>query len=93
MHFREPEIQHLHIAVRGDLDIGGLQIAMNDPLLVGGFQRFSDLPGDLQRLAQGESAARDAIGQRRALDQFENQPAHALAVFQPVNRTDMRMIQ
>jgi len=33
---RDPEIQHLHCAVGLDLDIGGLQIAMNNAFLMRG---------------------------------------------------------
>ena len=49
---REAEVEHLHHAVRRDLDVRGLQIAMDDPLLVGGFERLGDLPRDRQRLVE-----------------------------------------
>ncbi len=38
--FGQTEIEHLHHAVRFDLNIAGLQIAVNDALFVGGLQRF-----------------------------------------------------
>ena len=44
--FGETEVQHFHDAVRPDLDVGGLQIAMDDALLVSGFQRFGDFSRD-----------------------------------------------
>ena len=47
---REPEIQHLHGAVRPHLDVGRLQVAMDDALLVRGLERFGDLSRDWQRL-------------------------------------------
>ncbi len=53
--FGETEIQHLHRAVRAHLDVGGLQIAMDDPLLVRGFERFGNLPGDRQHLVERHS--------------------------------------
>jgi hypothetical protein len=30
--FREPEVQHLDVAVGSELDVGRFQIAMNDPV-------------------------------------------------------------
>ena len=45
----EPEIEHLGGALPCDLDVGGLQVTMDDATLVRVFQRFSDLPGDVER--------------------------------------------
>ena len=42
-------------AVRRDLDVGGLQVAVDDPLFVRDLERLGDLPRDGQRFA--ESAA------------------------------------
>ena len=43
---------------RGDLDVGRLQIAMDDAALVRGVERVGNLPGDRQRL--GDRHAREA---------------------------------
>ena len=59
--FGETEVQHLHHAVGAHLDVGGFQIAMNDPLLVRGFEGFGDLPGDGQRFIERDRAAGDAL--------------------------------
>ena len=40
---RQAEVEHLHDAVRSQLDVGRLQVAVDDPLLVGGFERLGDL--------------------------------------------------
>ena len=42
-------------------DVGGLQIAMDDALLVRGFQRFCDLLSEGKRLVYRNRAARDAV--------------------------------
>ena len=46
----EPEVENLHRAVGPYLDVRGLQITMNDALVVGGLQCFSDLARDGERL-------------------------------------------
>ena len=48
----QTEVEHLDRAVGADLDVRGLQIAMDDPLLVRGFERVGDLPRDRQRLVE-----------------------------------------
>ena len=42
----DAEIEHLDRAVQSNLDVGRLEIAMNDALLVGRFERVGDLSGD-----------------------------------------------
>ena len=46
----QPEVQHLHGAVGPDFDVCRLEIAVDDPLLVGGFERHGDLLRDRQRV-------------------------------------------
>ena len=54
--FREAEVQHLHRAVGPHLDVRGLEIAVDDPLLVRRFERLGDLLRDRQRFVERESA-------------------------------------
>ena len=42
----QAEVEHLHGAVRADLDIGRLEVAMRDAEFVRGLERVGDLPGD-----------------------------------------------
>ena len=58
---REAEVEHLHRAVGAHLDIRGLQIAMDDALLVRRFERLRDLLRDRQRLVERNRAPRDAL--------------------------------
>ena len=55
-HLRQSEIQHLYRAVGLDLDVAGLQVAMNDAFLVGRLQRVRDLARDSQRFVQRNRA-------------------------------------
>ena len=76
-----------------DLDIGRLQIAVNDSLLVRRVERIGDLPRNRQCLAHRQRARRQALGERLTLDQLENQPMNAVALLEPVDGADVRMIQ
>ena len=91
--FREPEVEHLHRAVVADLDVGRLQIAMDDAQLVRGFQGLRDLLRDRQRVGQRDGPMRDALRERLPLDQFEHQRMRGAAVFEPIDRGDARMIE
>ena len=68
-----PKSKHLHRAVGSQLDVRGLQIAVDDPLLVRRFERLRDLLRDRQRLVDGNRPVRDAIGERRSLDQLQHE--------------------
>ncbi len=69
----QTEVQHFDYAFGGEFYIGGLEIAMNDALLVRGFKRAGDLFGDLQPLLQRNRALPDSLRQRWTLDQLHHQ--------------------
>ena len=46
-----------------------------------------------QRLIERQRAFRQTIGERLAVDQFQNQRADAVALFDPVDRADVRVIE
>ena len=74
---RQPKVQHLHRAVVLDLDVGGLQVAVDDPLLVRRLQRIGDLFRDRQRLVDPECTSSDPIGERRSLHEFHDERGRA----------------
>ena len=90
---REAEIEHLHGPVRADLDVGRLEIAMDDALLVRRVERLGDLPRDRQRLVERDRTSCDAVGERLTLDQFHHERLHTSAVFEAVDGGDVRMVQ
>ena len=91
---REAEVQHLHRAVGPQLDVRGLQIAMNDALLVRGFERLGNLPRDRQRVVERNRSLERCARRASAVDEL-----HARARCMPsrfleaVDRGDVRMIQ
>ena len=90
---RQSEVQHLHDAIGSQLDVGGLQVAVDDALLVRGFEGFGDLLGDGERFINRNRTLGDAIRQRRPLDQFHHQRDGARALFEAVNLRDVGMVQ
>ena len=66
---------------------------MNDPLLVRRFERVGDLLRHRQRLIEWNGALRDAVGQRRTLDELHHQRRRVGGVFQAVDRGDVRMVE
>ena len=68
-----------------ELDVGRLQVAVDDALLVRGLERLGDLPGDERASSTGIGASSDSVGERRPLDQLHHQRIDAVAFFQPVD--------
>ena len=89
---RQPEVEDLHRTVGPHLDIGRFQIAVDDSLLVRGFERLGDLFRDRERFIEWNRALRDSIGKRGTFDQFEHQRRRAIALLEPVNRGNVRMV-
>ena len=66
---------------------------MDDPLLVGRFEGFGDLLGDGQGFVDRDRPLRDAVRQRRPLDEFKDQRLDAVRLLQPVDAPDVGMVQ
>ena len=66
---------------------------MNDPLLVRRFQRVGDLLGDGKSFVEWNRAARDALREIVALNEFHDERGGARTFFEPVDGGDMRMIE
>ena len=90
---RQPEVEHLHDAVRPELDVGWLEIPMDNPSLVGSLQRLGDLLCDRQCVIDRNRPLRNAVGERRSFHEFQDQRTDAAALLKAVNRRDVRMIQ
>ncbi len=90
---RQPEVEHLHRAIGSQLDVRWLQVPVDDPLLVSGFEGLGDLLRDRQCLVDWNRALCDSVGERRPLDQFHDERRHAVALLEAVDVRDVRMVQ
>ena len=75
----QTEIQHLHHAVRTQLDIRRLQVPVDDSVLVGRLQRLGDLARDRKRFVQWNGSSSHSLRKRRPIDELQYQRAYALA--------------
>ena len=69
----QAKIEHLDLTIGRQRDVRGFQIAVNDALLVCGFERFSNLRGNGSRLVGWNRTLSNAVGERRSLDQLEHE--------------------
>src|SRR5439155_19662786 len=76
-----------------NFDIRGLQIAMNDPLLVCRFQRVGNLSRDGETLVEWNRTACDALREILTLDQLHDERGDAIRFFESMDAADVRMIQ
>ena len=90
---RKAEVEHLDGAIRPQLDVRRLQVAVDDAVLVGGFDRFDDLSRDWQGIVERKRTLCDTVGEGRALDQLEHQRVNVPTFFESVDRSDVRMVE
>ena len=91
--FAKPKSSTLTVPSRSQLDVRGLQIAMDDSLFVRGLERVGDLSRNWQCFLDREWPLRDPISQRRPFDEFEDQRVHGAGFFEAVDGADVGMIQ
>ena len=92
-HFRQTEIEDLQPAVASELNVGWLEIPMNDALLVRCLQGLRDLPGDPERFLNRQRATHHPIGEGFALHQFHNEKVAPGALLEIVNGGDVAVAQ
>jgi hypothetical protein len=68
----QAEVQDLDPPVRGQEDIGGLEVAVRDRLRVGGGEAMGHVYRGLDRLAQRQGALAQPFAQRLALEQLRD---------------------
>ena len=66
--FRQAEIENLGVAARGDENICGLDVAMDDALRVRGVERVGNLNSQVEDFFEQHGLAADAALQRLAVE-------------------------
>ena len=89
----EAEVEDLHPAVAGDEDVLGLQVAVDDALVVRGGEAAGDLDGVVDGLARRQRRGADARAQRLAFEQLRDDVGRAVVAADVVDGEDVRMIE
>ena len=94
IHFlRHPEVGDVDPPGLIEKDVAGLDVAVHHIVFVREVQRVRDLPGNRQRLAGRDRAAREPVGQRFAVNQIHREIMLAGLHAEIVNRDDVRMLE
>ena len=87
---RQPKVHNLNLAGRRDVDVRGLDVAMDEALTVRVIQREADLPPKLGHHAWRRG---DERVQRAALDVLDHQIRPLVILADVVDRHDVRVVQ
>ena len=87
----QPEVEHLDPTLRRHGDVVGLQVAVDDALLVRLVQRLGDLRRDRDRLGDGNRSFLNPLAQRHAAHELHHQEVDALLGVEVVDHPDVGM--
>ena len=91
--FGEPEVQHLDRAVAPHFDVCGLEVAMDDPVLVRGFERLCDLSRDRECLFDWNRPAGDVVRKRLAINELQREGICAGVLLEAVDPGNVRVVE
>ena len=89
----EAEVEDLDAAVLRDEEVLGLQVAVDDPLLVRRGEAVRDLQRVVDRLSRRQLPARERRAQRLAFEQLLNDVGRALVRADVVDGRDVGVVQ
>ncbi len=89
----QSKVQDLDLSLGSDLDVGGFQVPMDDPLLMGGLDTFGDLTADLQGLFYWQWPFGYFLSQSFTFHQLQAEKANTIRFFQFIDSCDVGMIQ
>ncbi len=89
----QAEVEDLDAAVPGDEDVLGLQVPVDDALLVGRGEPGGDLRGVFHGSPRREGSARELGAQRLAFEQLLDDVGRAFVLTDVVDRRDVRVVE
>src|SRR5438552_4722195 len=91
--FCQPEVQYLRLTARAHKNIGRLDVAMDDPLGVRGFQGIHYLDGQIDGLLLRQWPASNVILQSPTFEQLHHDELLLIMLTDLIHRADIRMIE
>ena len=89
----ETKIEDFDGAAFGDENVGGLDVAMEDALFVGGVESVGELDADVDGARNGKGAGGDEFVEGLAFEQLHSDECSAIVFFDGVNRANAGMIE
>ncbi len=90
---RETKVEDFAVAAAGDENIGGLDVAVNDPFGVCGIQSVCDFYSQIQQLFEGQRLAFDATLECPPIQVFHGDEGLTVLLAKVVDRANIRMIE
>jgi len=89
----QAEVEQLDRAIARDLDVGGLEVPVDDAVLVRVLECLGDLAGHLQGVVDWECPPGQAIGQGRALHELHDEGPRPARLLETVHRCDVGVVE
>src|SRR5439155_22188071 len=89
----QAEVEHFGFAARGDIDIGGLDVPVDEALRVRRVESIDDLDREVEQLPERERFFANLVVERPALEQLEHEERTALVVAKLVDGADVGMVE
>jgi hypothetical protein len=89
----EAEVEDLDLPVGGELDVRGLQVAVDDARAVRLLEGLRDLLRDLDGLVDGDRPPPEALLEVLALDQLQREEGLPLGLLEPVDGGDVGVVE
>jgi hypothetical protein len=89
----EAEVEDLELAVAGQEEVPGLEVAVHHAGRVGRGQPLAELHRVLHRPPRGQGLALESLAQRLPLEQLERQEGHAMVGADVVDAEDVGVIE
>ena len=89
----EAKIQDFDAAAVGNENVGGLDVAMDDALFVGGVESVGDLCAEVDDAWNGKGTGGDQLVESLAFEQLHGDEGAAILLFDGVNGANAGMIE